>query len=569
MFKNLSIIHKLNLIVFLLLTGLSGAITAALVIEIDQALKQDVIERQNKNITVAAAILEREMPAFEAENLAEKSQRFELETIPTFYSHKMIDEIGKITGETATIFIWDPKTQDYWRKTTNIVKDDGQRAIGTPLGKDGVVYPFIHRGETYIGEATILGKEYYTRYEPVYLKGTDKVAGILYVGLEKAQFDKKMADLIFREVSIAIMLTLLIVLIMHFFLRKVLKKPFLDIRQQMQSLAEGDKEIEIEGEQRRDEIGDMARTLTVFKHNMIEQERLQKEKEEAQKKDAKRAEKMRESINSFEKTIADIAVNLTHSSSSLQELSSKFTKTLQRTTEQSSSVASASQQASTNVQTVAAGAEELSSSIGEISRNISETSDMAKSCSESADMSQNNLKELQSSIGEIDSVIQSINDVAEQTNLLALNATIEAARAGEAGKGFAVVANEVKALANETHKMTEEISKKVEGIKSSADNTIGSVSKIIEQIDSIDEKTSSVAAAVEEQNRATQEISQSVQQASDGTAEVSKNIEEVQKAAQESFSATDDLKSASDDLTDNAQTLKKTLESFLRDVKAD
>ncbi len=96
----------------------------------------------------------------------------------------MIDNIGRMTGETVTVFAWDDATKDFWRKTTNIVKPNGERAVGTPLGQNGAVYPVLTKGNTFRGEAVILGKPYYTIYEPIF-NANNKVIGILYAGVEK------------------------------------------------------------------------------------------------------------------------------------------------------------------------------------------------------------------------------------------------------------------------------------------------------------------------------------------------------------------------------------------------
>lgn len=352
------------------------------------------------------------------------------------------------------------------------------------------------------------------------------------------------------------------------FFSRFMTKNFKLIIRQMKDLSEGDTSFEIEGTEREDEIGDMGKALQVFKDNTIKREELEERARKEQEEQMEKAENMLKTVSEFEDMIEKVSSSLNNQSQSIQSLSTQLTSAMEETTAQSASVASASQQASTNVQTVASAAEELSASIKEISRNVSDTSETAKQCASSAQRSQGKLKDLQDAVSDIDSVIQAINDVAEQTNLLALNATIEAARAGEAGKGFAVVANEVKTLAGETHKMTEEIAAKVEDIKSSATETITSVTTILEQITSVDNKTSSVAAAIEQQNSSTEEISRNVQEAAQGTDDVSRNIEDVQRAANDSAASTEQLKSASDELAQQSAHLKKSVEAFLREVRA-
>ena len=94
------------------------------------------LKKQEVNLRVAATLFqERVETAKIGWNSAGNVTRIELAEIPEFTSHDMIDSIGRMTGETATVFAWDPETKDFWRKTTNIIKGDGKRAVGTPLAK--------------------------------------------------------------------------------------------------------------------------------------------------------------------------------------------------------------------------------------------------------------------------------------------------------------------------------------------------------------------------------------------------------------------------------------------------
>jgi len=94
----------------------------------------------------------------------------------------LVDEVQKEVGGTATIFV--KSGDEFVRVATNVKKDDGSRAIGTILDPKGKAIVAIAKGESYFGEAEILGKPYVTGYEPI-RDASSKVIGVYYVGYLK------------------------------------------------------------------------------------------------------------------------------------------------------------------------------------------------------------------------------------------------------------------------------------------------------------------------------------------------------------------------------------------------
>ncbi len=345
-------------------------------------------------------------------------------------------------------------------------------------------------------------------------------------------------------------------------------KPVVGMTDAMSGLAAGDLTVDVHGAERKDEIGEMARAVQVFKDNGIESERLAQEKEAEQAAREKRSQEVADLCTNFENAASGVLQAVAAASTQMRETAASMKTTAESATAQAQDVANASDVASINVNTVAASAEELSSSISEISRQVaqsSETSNRAVNQAESAADTVEGLAQAAQKIGE---VINLISDIAEQTNLLALNATIEAARAGEAGKGFAVVASEVKSLANQTAKATEEISAQISAMQAATSDTVDGIGSVRGIIDEIGETATTIAAAVEEQTAATQEIAQSVQQAASGTQQVTSTIGEVTKAAEETGSSAAEVLSAADELSRQSETLRGEVESFLSAVKA-
>jgi methyl-accepting chemotaxis protein len=334
-------------------------------------------------------------------------------------------------------------------------------------------------------------------------------------------------------------------------------------------LAGGDFKITIPGLGRRDEIGEMAGAVEVFKNNMIETGRLRAEQTEAEQRQLQqRKTEMSKLADDFEGAVGEIVEMVSSAATELEASASTLTATAERSQEHAIVVAAASEEASTNVQSVASATEELTSSVNEISRQVQQSSRVASDAVEQAQKTNNRVGELSKAAARIGDVVELINTIAGQTNLLALNATIEAARAGEAGRGFAVVASEVKALAEQTAKATDEIGQQITGIQSATQDSVGAIREIGDTIGRMSEISSTIAAAVEEQGAATQEISRNIQLAAQGTLQVSSNIADVQRGASETGSASSQVLSAAQSLSVESNRLKLEVSKFLSSVRA-
>jgi methyl-accepting chemotaxis protein len=350
---------------------------------------------------------------------------------------------------------------------------------------------------------------------------------------------------------------------------KAMSQPIARLKLAMEGLARNDLRTEVPDKDRRDEIGDMARTVEVFKTNALEVERLKAAQAEAERQATE--QRRRDMVNladGFERAVGEIIETVGSASTELEASSSTLATTAQRAQELTSVVAVASGEATGNVQSVATATEQLSSSVNEISRQVQESARMASEAVNQARTTTERVSELSVAATRIGAVVELINTIAGQTNLLALNATIEAARAGEAGRGFAVVASEVKTLAEQTAKATGEISQQISGIQNATQESVTAIRDISATIERLSEVSSTIAAAVEEQGAATQEISRNVQQAAHGTQQVSTNITDVQRGAAETGSASSQVLSTAKMLATDSTRLKDEVGKFLRTVRA-
>jgi len=335
----------------------------------------------------------------------------------------------------------------------------------------------------------------------------------------------------------------------------------------MNRLAVNDTTVDIGGCGRRDEIGEMARSVEVFKTNAIERLRLEAEEKLAVRRREERQQKIESLTSGFDGEVTTLLGGLSGAATELGDTSTAMSSNAEETLRQTSVVSAATEEASQNLNTIASASNQMLASIQEIGNQVQRAATIASNAVHEADTTSRMMQNLAETAARIGDVVQLITDIASQTNLLALNATIEAARAGEAGKGFAVVAGEVKTLASQTAKATTDIATQISAIQAETGSAVDAIRRINGVIGDISEMSAVIAGAVEEQGAAMQEVVRNVEQAAVGTNEVASNIIQVVDAARNTGEMASGVQSAANRVQTQSSHLKSRVETFLEAVK--
>jgi methyl-accepting chemotaxis protein len=335
------------------------------------------------------------------------------------------------------------------------------------------------------------------------------------------------------------------------------------------NLADGSLDGEVAGTDRRDEVGDLARSASKLQISLRRareiEERAEEDKAAAEKA---RSEDMHRIANRFEAAVGSIVAELGSAATQLYGNASELSAVAEETNAQVLTISAAARQASTSVASVASAGEELSATVEDVVRAVASSTERARTANEEAGRTREAVEVLLGLVERVGGMTELIREIAEKTNLLALNATIEAARAGDAGRGFAVVAAEVKQLAEQTTRTTERIGSEISAMQEATATSRAAVTRIAEVVHRITDDATTVSAAAEQQGTATREIAANVSEIARGTDSVSGSMEALSTASTEAGRMAGEVRSSSEALRSRADLLRENVEAFLAEVRA-
>jgi methyl-accepting chemotaxis protein len=367
-----------------------------------------------------------------------------------------------------------------------------------------------------------------------------------------------------------------------------------------EKLARGDAEVDLDKLTRKDELGAVVKSLTVFRDNQRHLEELRKEQEanrNTTEEERRRADEAQRAIAEEQKLVVssladaldrlasgDLTIRLGQAfPGEYEKLRNDFNAAVEKLEEVLRAIATSTASISSGSAEISNGAEDLSrrtehqaatleetaAALDEITATVQKTAQGATAGREAVASAKSDaersgdvvsravvaMNAIEKSAREISQIIGVVDEIAFQTNLLALNAGVEAARAGDAGKGFAVVASEVRGLAQRS----ADAAKEIKGLISASSQ------QVAEGVSLVGEAGAALQRIVDHVNEISGlvgEIAASAREEAQGLGEVNSAVNQMDQVTQQNAAMVEQATAASRMLADETKELSRLVARF-------
>jgi methyl-accepting chemotaxis protein len=341
-------------------------------------------------------------------------------------------------------------------------------------------------------------------------------------------------------------------------LGKVIARPITELTRTMSQLAAGNNGASVPDTDRRDELGDMARAVLVFRDAALAKLAADEDRQKAMAEIGDILHQLAEAdltvrLHGLPDAFSGLANDFNDATSRLSGAMTTVRSSVDTIKRNSAEIRQAAGDLSLRSEKQAAHLQETAAAMADITKTmqrdamvtVSANSAMSEARREAEQGGQVVDKAIAAMNGidqaskEIGTIIAVIEGIAFQTNLLALNAGVEAARAGDAGRGFAVVASEVRALAQRAADAATDVKSRVLSASDQVnvgvqlvDETGRALSRIIERVASVSDSISSMTESSERQAQSLRQVNAAIGEIDSVTQENAAMVEETTAASQ-------------------------------------
>ncbi len=492
----------------------------------------------------------------------------------------VVDAVRSVTKATSTIFQRMNATGDMLRVATNVIGDDGKRAIGTFIpatGADGQPNPVVStvlRGDTFVGRAFVVNAWYMAAYQPL-LGRDESVIGMLYVGIPEAVATEPLRRAIMKthvgQTGYVFVLNATgsnrgqYVVSQNgrrdgeniwdsqdakgnFFIQELCRK----------ALALNSDQVATQSYPWKNPMdADLYSKIARIKYFKPWDWVIGASLSEAELYETVTAvDRISHTgttilfamgliillgccaiwyfvANGLTRHTDRIIRDLNNASNQLSSAAAQVSTTSRRLAQEAREEAASNRDVTSSL---AGMGDKAQGNLGH-SRTLKQLAAQARSAAEGGALQiqamTDTMGQIQSAGADVVKINKIIDEIAFQTNILALNAAVEAARAGEAGLGFAVVAGEVRRLARRCADAARETSEKIQKSMAAGHQGVSVTCEVAEKLEVItastrklDELAQSVALASEQQSQGLAQISASAAQMDQGIQSTAANAEE-------------------------------------------
>jgi len=533
----------------------------------------------------------------------------------------MVDQVKQLAGGTATLFAWDGN--NFIRVTTNVLKPDGSRAVGTILDPHGKAFAALSRGQSFGGVVEILGVPYTTSYVPM-VDGQGKLAGAWYTGYRLDSIDAlgktiedaailehgfvallkpsgaavfhgkqisddgftqlrdhtrgwlmheeaypswgytvltayPTSDVLMLELKILMLPAAATLLMVGLIIAVQLLLLNRLVLRPVVDLTSHLNTADLNTLLATDRTDEIGALATSFNHYVLRLRQTLRLVRDGSAETSGRSDAIRSISQTAVKRMAEQCRSAEDTAAALAELSQGIAAISNHTLDASREARAAANSAREGSALVTSAV----THIQELSRDTQQSVSRISGLSERAK--------------QIGSIVGVIQEIAAGTNLLALNASIEAARAGEHGRGFAVVAGEVRRLSERTAQATKQVSTLVNGIADDTEATAGGIDSARKHAEEGAETVASLKTTFEriveiviEVDSRVHQIAEAANRESGVATSVCDTMHQVAASAKQSASGAEEVVAATGELLVTARSLESMVEQFhLKDLPQD